>query len=126
MCQTENCKDSTETTKFFAELPKAVDKFHHKNYLKSDKYCQENTNPKIKLIKVGIDKVNSQACGQSFQWINRYKNLKSMNESHFKIIILYLTDLHNLGVEVTVKVVANPINPVRKIIDAPILKNVPG
>ena len=58
----ENCKDSTETTKFFAELPKAVDNFHHKNHLKSDKYCQENTNPKIELKKFGIDKVNSQAC----------------------------------------------------------------
>ena len=121
----ENCKDSTLTTKFFAELPKAVDNFHHKNHLKSDKYCQENTNPKIELQKVGIDKVNSQACEQSFQWINRYKNLKSMNESHFKMFILYLTDLHNLGVEGTVQVVANPLNPVRKTIEAPIVKQVP-
>ena len=41
------------------------------------------------------------------------------------MFILYLTDLHNLGVEGTVQVVANPLNPVRKIIEAPIVREVP-
>ena len=39
------------------------------------------------------------------------------------MFILYLTDLHNLGVEGTVQVVANPLNPVRKIIEAPIVNS---
>ena len=44
-----------EVTKMFADLPKAVDKFHFPRYKKTDKYCQESCNPKKVLKNLEIE-----------------------------------------------------------------------
>ena len=84
-----------EITEQFANLAKAVDKFHFPGHKKTDKYCQENCNPNIELKKLEIKKQNTPACEQAFKWLNAYKNLKTMNEARFKMFLLYMIDLHN-------------------------------
>ena len=49
----------------------------------------------------------------SFSWMNKFRNLKTMNEAHFKLFILYVIDLHNLHIEKKVDLLANPLNPKR-------------
>ena len=46
----------------FADLPKAVDKFHFPRHKKTDKYCQESCNPNKVLKDLEIEKLNSPAC----------------------------------------------------------------
>ena len=62
-----------------------------------------------------METVNSAACEQAFKWLNEFKSLKSMNESHFKFFLLYIIDLHNLHIEGNVSVHANPLNPERDV-----------
>ena len=102
--------NQNEVTKMFAELPKAVDKFHFPGHKKRDTYCQENCNPNIELKKLNITKLNSPACEQAFKWLNAFKNIKNMNESRFKFFLLYIVDLHNLHIEGNVDLIANPLN----------------
>ena len=66
--------------------------------------------------------INSAACEQAFNWINAFKNIKSMNEAHFKFFLLYIIDLHNLHMEGKVGLNANPMNSERDI--ESVLKNV--
>ena len=112
----ENPKNANqnEVTKHFANIVKAVDKFHFPCHKKSDKYCQENCNPNKELKKLNISKLNSPACEQAFKWLNQFKNLKTMNESRFKFFLLYMIDLHNLHIENRVDLVANPLNEKRE------------
>ena len=112
--------DQNEITKQFANLAKAVDKFHFPGHKKTDKYCQANCNPNVELKKSNITKLNSPACEQAFKWLNAFKNLKTMNEPRHKLFLLYMIDLHNLHIEDRVDLVANPLNERR--IDA--IKNV--
>ena len=104
-------RQESDISEAFAEVSKAVDKFHFPGHKKSDVYCQEKCNPKIELEKLGIEKVNSPACEQAFNWINKFTNLKSMNEPHFKFFLLYLVDLHNLNIQNNI-VLANSLREV--------------
>ena len=98
-----------DITMQFAGIVKAVDNFHFKKGHKG-KWCQENANPNVEMKKVGMVHANTPVCEQFFSWINKYKNIKSMNEAHFKLFLLYILDLHNLHIEQKVDVVANPLN----------------
>ena len=95
----------------FADLPKAVDKFHFPRHKKTDKYCQESCNHVTKL-----EKLDSPACEQAFKWLNEFKNIKSMNELRLKFYLLYMIDLHNMHIEGQVQVKANPLNIDREMI----------
>jgi hypothetical protein len=106
--------NQNEVTKLFAELPKAVDKFHFPVHKKTDKYCQDNCNPNKELKKMNISKLNTPACEQAFKWLNAFKNLKTMNEARFKLFLLYMIDLHNLHIEKRVHILANPLNDKRE------------
>ena len=112
----ENKKNANqnEVTKHFANMVKAVDRFHFPVHKKTDKYCQENCNPNKELKKLNIIKQNSPACEQAFKWLNEFKNMKTMNESRFKFFLLYMIDLHNLHIEKRVALVANPLNHKRE------------
>ena len=65
------------------------------------------------MKKIGMVHSNTPVCEQTFSWLNKFRNLKSMNESHFKLFILYILDLHNLHIENKVDILANPLNPNR-------------
>ena len=103
-----------DITEHFANMPKAVDKFHFPGHKRTDKYCQENCNPNVELKKLEIQKQNTPACEQAFKWLNGYKNLKTMNEPRFKMFLLYMIDLHNLHIDNRVDLVANPLNEKRE------------
>ena len=108
-------REASDITEHFASLGKAVDKFHFPGHKVTDKYCRENCNPLVEMKKVEIGVTNTPACEQAFKWINAFKNLKTMNEAHFKFFLLYLIDLHNLHIQNKVSSVANPLNEDRGI-----------
>ena len=62
---------------------------------------------------MGMEHSNSPVCEQFFSWLNKFRNMKAMNESHYKLFILYIIDLHNLHIEKKVDTLANPLNPQR-------------
>ena len=97
----------------FASLSKCVDKFHFPGHKSTDTYCRNNSNPKVELAKLGIKELNSPVCEQAFNWINCFKNVKTMNESRFKLYMLVMIDLHNLNVEGKVSSLANPLSKTR-------------
>ena len=103
-----------EITEHFANLATAVDKFHFPGHKRTDKYCQENFNPNNELKKLVISKQNTPACQQAFKWLNAFKNLKAMNQPRFKMFLLYMIDLHNLHIDNTVDLAANPLNKHRE------------
>ena len=103
-------REQSDVTELYADLSKAVDKFHFPGHKKSDSYCRENCNPNTELKKLDIKEINSPACEQAFKWINAFKNLKTMNEARFKFFLLYMIDLHNLHIEDKVSEIANPLN----------------
>ena len=47
-------------------------------------------------------------CEQTFNWLNKYKSSKSMNEAHFSFFMLYLVDLHNMKIKNRLRVMARP------------------
>ena len=47
---------------------------------------------------MGFGKLNTPACEQAFNWINRFKNVKGMNEARFAHFFLYMIDLHNFKI----------------------------
>ena len=117
----ENHKNAklNDITKHFASMSKAVDRFHFPGHKKTDKYCQNECNPHTILKKHGISQLNTPACEQAFKWLNEFKNMKTMNEGRFKFFIIYMIDLHNLHIEKSVDIVANPLNKMRNtILDA--------
>ena len=97
-----------ENTKFMTEVPIVVDKFHFRNHI--DKWCQENCNP-YKIAE--LNGVNTESCEQTFQWVNKYTAVKSMNESSFYIFFTVLFDMHNLSKLGQVRSVANPKSELR-------------
>ena len=110
----ENPKQAklNDITRQLADIVKAVDNFHFKKGHKG-KWCLVNANPNIEMKKVGMVHANTPVCEQFFSWINKFKNIKSMNEAHFKLFLLYILDLHNLHIEQKVDIIANPLNPRR-------------
>lgn len=95
--------DFSDLTKFMAGLGKHVDKFHFPNHV--DPWCHKNCNPQDVRH---LDGVNTPICEQLFSSINKFRNAKSMNESHFFLFFLYFFDLHNLNIERKLRSVANP------------------
>ena len=80
----ENKKQAefSEATKFYAEkVEKAVDFFHFPGHV--SKYCFKETNPWDLKAKMGFNKLNTPACEQAFNWLNRFRNVKGMNEARF-------------------------------------------
>jgi len=105
----ENHKQAnhSEVTKFYADnVEKAVDFFHFPGH--RDAWCHMNTNPWELKKKMQFSKVNTPAAEQAFNWINRYKSVKGMNENRFIFFFRYLLDLHNWKIEGQVKTVVNP------------------
>ena len=96
--------DHNHITRFFAsEVTKVVDKLHFKGH--TGIYCKENCDPR----KVSeLQKVNTVICEQTFKWLNGFKSVKSMNEPNFFFFILYMIDLHNMSIEKTLRMMANP------------------
>ena len=45
---------------------------------------------------------------KTFNWLNKYKACKAMNESHFFFFLLYVADLHNLKIEKRLRVMSRP------------------
>ena len=62
---------------------------------------------------MGFGKLNTPACEQAFNWINRFKNVKGMNEARFAHFFLYMIDLHNFKIEGRLDVV-NPFLSIRE------------
>ena len=56
---------------------------------------------------MGFNKLNTPACEQAFIWLNKFKNVKGMNEARFAHFFLYMIDLHNFKIEDRL-VVVNP------------------
>ena len=110
----ENIKQAelNDVTKQFAGIAKAVDNFHFNKGHKG-KWCQQNVNPRTVMKQIGMSNCNTPVCEQTFSWLNKFRNIKGMNESHFKLFILYVLDLHNLHIEKKIDVLANPMNPLR-------------
>ena len=101
----------SETTKFDAEqVEKAVDFFHFPGHV--SEWCHSNTNPWDLQKKMGFGKLNTPACEQAFNWLNRFKNVKGMNEARFAHFFLYMIDLHNFKIEERMCVV-NPFLSIR-------------
>ena len=116
-------RTQSNITEMFAALAKAVDKFHFPGHKTTDKYCRTKCNPNIELKKLKIEKLNSPACEQAFKWINAFKNMKTMNEAHFKFFLLYMIDLHNLHVENNLSRVANPLHADRMVATSKVNQN---
>ena len=108
-------REESDISEHFASLAKAVDKFHFPGPKTTDKFCRENCNPILEIKKLGIEVTNTPACEQAFKWINAFKNLKGMNEAHYKFFLMYLIDLHNLHIQNKVSSVANPLNESRDV-----------
>ena len=97
-----------EHTKFMAEVPIVVDKFHFRNHV--DKWCHENCNPyQIREL----DGVNTESCEQTFHWVNQFTAVKSMNEPHFWLFFTALFEMHNLSKLGQLRSVANPKSNLR-------------
>ena len=62
---------------------------------------------------MGFGKLNTPACEQAFNWINRFKNVKGMNEARFAHFFLCMIDLHNFKIEGRLDVV-NPFLSIRE------------
>ena len=103
--------DQNAITKQFGESSKAVDKFHFPGHV--SKKCHETCDPyKMKCF----DDINSPVCEQVFSRLNKFTQVKGMNESHFLFFFIYLLDLQNLSIEGRLRSVANPMSSERKSI----------
>ena len=103
---------------------KVVDKLHFRGH--KGAYCFENCNPsdvpeiknvntvvceQVRIIKIVFDdKADDYIFDlfKTFNWLNKYKACKSMNESHFFFFLLYVADLHNLKIEEKLRVMCRP------------------
>ena len=86
--------EASEAAKHLGELEMCVDFFHIKNHV--DKYCHENLNP---YTKDHLKNINSSVCEQTFSWMNRFMQTKSMNRARYLFFFIYLLDRHNLRKE---------------------------
>ena len=69
-----------------------VDKMHFRNHV--DAWCHKHMNPND---DPKLKKVNSQICEQTFRFINKFRNVKTMNNAHFSLYFIYILDIHNLN-----------------------------
>ena len=97
-----------DTTKKFDSMGKHVDNFHFRNH--TDKWCQENCNPKDVSI---LQNVNTPVCEQLFSKFNKFTNVKAMNEAKFSFHFLYNLESHNLNIEGKLRSLANPTSEYR-------------
>ena len=74
-----------------------MDFFHFPGH--KAEWCHKHTNPWDLKLKLQFSKLNTPAAEQAFNWINRYKSVKGMNEARFIFFFLYLLELHNLKIE---------------------------
>ena len=119
--------NSSTLASFFAERKMCVDFLHFKcvakcelqiahcilyfgGHKKSDKYCQQETNPNN---YPELRPVNSVVCEQTFSFTNHYSNLKSMNGPRYNFFWIYILDLHNHYVEDPRVLKVNPLSPYR-------------
>ena len=58
----EQVASKTDITKFFANLHKAVDRFHFKSHKKTDVFCQTKCNPDKVMKEAGISSVTAPTC----------------------------------------------------------------
>ena len=84
-------KSQTEATKVMGGLKHLVDKLHFKGHKGS--WCHANCNP---YTDTALKSVNTVICEQTFKSLNKYTNVKAMNEFRFQFFFSYVIDLHNL------------------------------
>ena len=60
-----------------------------------------------------LNVVNTEACEQTFNWVNKFTNVKSMNESNFYIFFSVIFDYHNLHNQGMLRSTANPMSSYR-------------
>ena len=63
-----------------------------------------------------FNNINSPVCEQVFSRLNRYTQVKGMNENHFLFFFIYILDLHNHSLEGRLRLIANPKSNFRKLI----------
>ena len=83
----------SSATKTLSDLKFYVDKFHFKGHV--SKTCHENYNP---YSCKDLAKVNSQVCEQTFNFFNKFTQVKGMNHHRFRLFFVYMIDLHNLKI----------------------------
>ena len=101
--------DQNEVTRSFGAAYKAVDKFHFPGHV--SKKCHETCDP---YKMPCFDDINSPVCEQVFSRLNKFTQVKGMNECHFLFFFIYLLDLQNLAIEGRLRSVANPLSSERK------------
>jgi hypothetical protein len=105
--------DQNEITRKFGASNKVVDKFHFPGHV--SKKCHETCDPyKMECF----NDINSPICEQVFSRLNKFTQVKGMNESHFLFFFIYILDLQNLSIERRLREVANPLSAERKNIVA--------
>ena len=100
--------EQNDVTRKFGAAHKAVDKFHFPGHV--SKKCHETCDP---YQMPCFDDINSPVCEQVFSRLNKFTQVKGMNESHFLFFFIYLLDLQNLAIEGRLRSVANPFSPER-------------
>ena len=83
----------SSATKALSDLEFYVDKFHFKGHV--SKVCHENYNP---YSCQDLTNVNSQVCEQTFNFFNKFTQVKGMNHHRFRLFFVYMIDLHNLKI----------------------------
>ena len=114
----ESIMNKNEITRKFGEANKAVDKFHFPGHV--SKKCHETCDPyKMECF----NDINSPICEQVFSRLNKFTQVKGMNESHFLFFFIYILDLQNLSIEKRLREVANPLSAERTRIVAEAYKS---
>ena len=109
LSEKKSVMDQNDVTRKFGAAHKAVDKFHFPGHV--SKKCHETCDP---YKMPCFDDINSPVCEQVFSRLNRFTQVKGMNESHFLFFFIYLLDLQNLDIEGRLRSVANPFSAERK------------
>ena len=107
----ESVMGQNDVTEIFGKAHKAVDKFHFPGHV--SKKCHETCDP---YKMPCFDDINSPVCEQVFSRLNKFTQVKGMNESHFLFFFIYLLDLQNLSIEGRLRLVANPLSTERRLI----------
>ena len=81
----------SKSTSIVSGLDFYIDKMHFKGHV--SKKCHDNYNP---YSCQELSKVNSQVCEQTFNFFNKFTQVKAMNHYRFRLFFVYMIDLHNL------------------------------
>ena len=83
----------SSATKTLSDLTFCIDQFHFKNHV--SKTCHQNYNP---YSCKDLTHVNSQVCEQTFNFFNKFTQVKGMSHHRFRLFFVYMVDFHNLKI----------------------------